>query len=91
MEEDDSSTGLSLSSVSVIGLEDLIERLREVEKRLADLEALQKQDADETVGMVGKLDETVDELEIAVEKLEGQMEHHKHLFERYRLADLFGK
>lgn len=91
MEEDDSSTGLSLSSVSVIGLEDLIERLREVEKRLADLEALQKQDADETVGIVGTLNETVEELEETVEKLEGQVEHHTHLFQRYRVADLLGK
>lgn len=91
MEEDDSSTGLSVSSVSVIGFEDLIERLRVVEKRLSDLEALQKQDADETVGMVGALNETVDELEANVEKLEDQVEHHKHLFQRYRIADLFGK
>ena len=91
MDEDDSSTGLSLSSVSVVGFEDLIQRLRQVEKRLSDLEALQKQDADETVGMVGTLNETVEELEVTVEKLEDQVEHHKHLFQRYRVADLFGK
>lgn len=91
MDEDDSSTGLSLSSVSVVGFEDLIERLRQVEKRLSDLEALQKQDADETVGMVGTLNETVEELEVTVEKLEDQVEHHKHLFQRYRVADLLGK
>lgn len=91
MDEDDSSTGLSLSSVSVVGFEDLIERLRQVEKRLSDLEALQKQDADETVGMVGTLNETVEELEETVEKLEDQVEHHKFLFQRYRVADLLGK
>lgn len=91
MDEDDSSTGLSLSSVSVVGFEDLIERLHQVEKRLSDLEALQKQDADETVGMVGTLNETVEELEVTVEKLEDQVEHHKHLFHRYRVADLLGK
>mgnify|MGYP000004572484 FL=1 len=91
MDEDDSSTALSLSSVSVMGFEDLIERLREVEKRLGDLEALQKQDADESVGMLGTLNETVEELEDTVEKLEGQVEHHTHLLHRYRVADLFGK
>jgi archaellum component FlaC len=91
MEEDDSSTGLSLSSLSIVGFEDIIERLQQVEKRLGSLEALQKQDADESVGMLGTLNETVEELEDTVEKLEGQVEHHTHLLHRYRVADLFGK
>lgn len=88
--DDDSSSRLSCSTVSLTGFDDLIERLREVERRLGELEGLQKQDADEAVGMMGTINETVEELEDTVQKLEGQVDHHTHLFRRYRVADLFG-
>lgn len=81
----------TVSSETVVGLEDIIERLQSVEKRLADLEVLQKQDADEMIGAQGTLNEAVESLENAVEKLEDDVEHHSHLLSRYRVADHFGK
>jgi len=81
----------TMSSESVLGLEDILERLKGVEKRLAELEALQKQDADEMIGAQGTLNEAVEGLEAAVEKLEDDVEHHSHLLSRYRVADHFGK
>lgn len=88
---DESESLSTCSSETIIGFEDLIERLRNVENRLQELEGVQKQDADEAVGMLGTLNETVEEIEDAMEKLENQVEHHQHLFNRYRIADLFGK
>ena len=88
MEEDGECSSMS-SSMTVLGFEDLIERLKALEEKLRALETLQKQDADETVGMMHTLNETVEELEDNVEKLENQVEHHSHLFQRYRIADLF--
>lgn len=89
--ESDIQSSMSSSAETIIGFEDIIDRLRSLENRLAELEGLQKQDADEAVGMLGTLNESVEELEEAVEKLENQVDHHTHLFQRYRIADLFQK
>ena len=88
---DSESQSVSCSTETIVGFEDIIDRLRLLEDRLAELEGLQKQDADEAVGMMGSLNESVEELEEAVEKLENQVDHHTHLFQRYRIADLFQK
>ena len=87
--DSDTQSSVSCSAETIVGFEDIIDRLRLLEDRLAELEGLQKQDADEAVGMMGSLNESVEELEEAVEKLENQVDHHKHLFQRYRIADLF--
>lgn len=67
----------------------LLEQVEELKVRVDQLEALQKQDADEAVGAIREVKEAVEELEQDCEKLEDDMEHHKHLFERYRMSDLF--
>lgn len=89
--DSDSQSSITSSAETVVGFEDLIDRLRILEDRLEQLETLQKQDADVSIGMTRALEESVDELEEAVEKLENQVDHHTHLFQRYRIADLFTK
>ena len=89
--DSDTQSSITSSAETVVGFEDLIDRLRILEDRLEQLETLQKQDADVSIGMTRALEESVDELEEAVEKLENQVDHHTHLFQRYRIADLFTK
>jgi predicted nucleic acid-binding Zn-ribbon protein len=72
-------------------IQSLILRLKMVEHRLKELEGLQKQDADEAVGCISDLNEAVEAIEQNIEKLEDQVEHHKHLFDRYKISDLFDK
>ncbi len=76
--------------VEPVTIDELVKRLKLVEERLENLECLQKQDADEAVGMLQGLEQDVEDLEKDVEKLEDDVDHHKHLFSRYRMADLFG-
>jgi len=89
--DSDTQSSITSSAETIVGFEDLIDRLRILEDRLEQLETLQKQDADVSIGMTRALEESVDELEEAVEKLENQVDHHTHLFQRYRIADLFTK
>ena len=71
-----------------IAFKRLCQQVDELEMRLNKLEILQKQDADEAIGVIGEMKENIEELEDTVEKLQDQVEHHKHLFERYRMSDL---
>jgi len=80
--DSDTQSSITSSAETVVGFEDLIDRLRILEDRLEQLETLQKQDADVSIGMTRALEESVDELEEAVEKLENQVQS----FQQYTKA-----
>lgn len=69
-------------------LSSVVDRFAQLEERVAALESLQKQEGDEVVGMINSLMEDVKELDEQLEKAEDNIEHHKTLFERLRLADI---
>lgn len=59
-----------------------------IEVRLTDLEKLQKQDADEAVGVCEDLTSRVEEVESTVEQIDTLVEYHGMLFTKYQVADL---
>lgn len=71
-------------------IQELKDKLHNIEKRLEELQALQKTDADEAIGQIGDLLHTTEKLEQRAEQLATEVEHHAHLLQLFRVSDIFG-